>query len=164
MSYKLNKPYTDAQRADFIVQYNHQGGLKIEETEEALFALLENEIMGVDEDGKSVPVINENYEEELVQAREEGFEQNFFNTSLGWIRRKVNMQDGTTKDFLSDLLLQIKLGVDLGQDIKIITYSTPDFSQEITDEYMISLQSYKSATAEFIQECLSQLVADFYGG
>lgn len=164
MSYRLNKPYTDAQRADFIVEYNHQSGLRIEETEDALFALLDNEIMGVDENGKSVPVVNENYEEELAESRQENFEQNFFSTSLGWIRRKVNMKDGTIKDFLSDLLLQIKVGVDSGQDIKIITYATPDFTQEITDEYMISLQSYKSATTEFIQECLSQLVNDFYGG
>lgn len=44
MSYKLEKPYSDEQRADFIVDYNHQQGLKIEETEGALFALEANEI------------------------------------------------------------------------------------------------------------------------
>lgn len=39
MSYKLNKPYTDKQRADFIVLHNHQNGRKIEETSIALYAL-----------------------------------------------------------------------------------------------------------------------------
>ena len=34
----LNKPYTDKQRADFIVQYNHQLGYEIKETETALQA------------------------------------------------------------------------------------------------------------------------------
>lgn len=39
MSYKLQKPYTEKQRLDFIVKYNHRQGLNVEETEEALFAL-----------------------------------------------------------------------------------------------------------------------------
>lgn len=45
MSYKLEKPYTNEQKIKFIVDYNHKTGLKIEETENALFALEENEIM-----------------------------------------------------------------------------------------------------------------------
>ena len=45
MSYKLEKPYTDELKMRFIVDYNHKLGLKIEETENALFALEENEIM-----------------------------------------------------------------------------------------------------------------------
>lgn len=35
----LNKPYTDKQRADFIVEYNHNKGYEIQETEEALLAI-----------------------------------------------------------------------------------------------------------------------------
>ena len=35
---QLNKPYTENQRTDFIVQYNHGMGYKIEETETALEA------------------------------------------------------------------------------------------------------------------------------
>lgn len=35
---KLDKPYTEAQRMDFIVEYNHQQGYEIRETEEALEA------------------------------------------------------------------------------------------------------------------------------
>lgn len=48
MSYKLEKPYTEIQRADFIVEYNHNQNLKIEETNTVIYALeayekLENE-------------------------------------------------------------------------------------------------------------------------
>ena len=39
MSYKLDKPFTDKQRADFIVEYNHKQGLNIQEIETALYAL-----------------------------------------------------------------------------------------------------------------------------
>ena len=158
MSYKLDKPCSDKDRADFIVQYNHKEGLLIEETENAIFALLKDEIM---ENGK--PIVNLNYENELMEKRKKLFEQEFFNTSLGWIRRKVNMKDGSKKDFLSDLLLQIKAGLELGQVVEIITYSQPDFSQEISEEYMISLQARKNATLEFIGECLNRTVMDFGG-
>ncbi len=158
MSYKLNKPCNDKERADFIVKYNHKQGLKIEETENAIYALLENEIMQNNE-----PIININYENELIESRKALFENEFFNTSLGWIRRKVNMKDGSKKDFLSDLLLQIKAGLELGQVVEIITYSQPDFSQEISEEYMISLQERKNATLEFIGECLNRTVMDFGG-
>lgn len=36
---KQIKPFTDIQRADFIVEYNHQQGLNIQETDTALYAL-----------------------------------------------------------------------------------------------------------------------------
>lgn len=45
MSYKLDKPYTDEQYADFVVEHNHNNGRNIEETETALFALEANEIL-----------------------------------------------------------------------------------------------------------------------
>ena len=35
----LNKPYTDKQRADFIVENNHNLGYEIQETEDALLAI-----------------------------------------------------------------------------------------------------------------------------
>ena len=35
----LNKPYTDKQRADFIVENNHKLGYEIQETEDALLAI-----------------------------------------------------------------------------------------------------------------------------
>ena len=45
MSYKLEQPYTDFERADFIVEYNHKRGMLIEKTEDGtLYALEKNEI------------------------------------------------------------------------------------------------------------------------
>lgn len=64
MSYKLEHPYTEEQRANFIVEYNHNRSLTIEETEQALFALEKDEIM---QEGE--PIKNPNYEEE--QAKKE---------------------------------------------------------------------------------------------
>lgn len=159
MSFKLEQPYTDKQRADFIVEYNHRLGLKIEASDGDLYALEPDEIL---QEGNVIK--NPDYEVELAQTREELFKSKFFQTSLGWIRRKVSMKDGSTKDFLSDLLMQIKIGIDAGQEIPIVTYNTPLFTQELTEEYLVSLQANKAATPEFIQECLAQLVNDFYGG
>jgi len=64
MSYKLEKPYTEEQRLNFIVEYNHNQGLTIEQTETALYALEANEII---QDGKVV--INPNYSVELAQKK-----------------------------------------------------------------------------------------------
>lgn len=86
MSYELKKPVTDRQKADFIVEYNYNQGLRIEDTEMYLFALEPNEMMGEKEIEIEVidpetgethtetitipyPVINPDYEQE--QARKE---------------------------------------------------------------------------------------------
>ena len=159
MAYKLEKPYTDFERADFIVEYNHKRGMLIEKTEDGtLYALEKNEIMV-----NGVAEINPNYEEELSAQRENLFNREFFQTSLGWIRRQVNMKDGSKKDFLSDLLLQIKAGLELGQSVEIITYKQPDFSEDINEAYMQTLQEKKTATLEFVKECLMRTVSDFNG-
>ena len=107
--------------------------------------------------------IVDDVENVLAQKRKKEFEAAFFKTSLGWIRRKVTMKDGSIKDFLADLLLPIKAGMEMGQNVEIITYSTPDFTIEPDNEYMESLQENKNATPEFIQECLFQTVKDFRG-
>lgn len=52
MSYKLDKPYTDDERADFIVLHNHTNGLLIEETDDAIYALEPDEKL---ENGEVVP-------------------------------------------------------------------------------------------------------------
>ena len=102
-----------------------------------------------------------NLEEKLAQKRKTKFEKEFFNTSLGWIRRKVTMADGSEKEFLADLLLPIKAGLDFGREIQIITYRTPDFNVDMTKEYMQTLQERKTATPEFVEECLIRTVMDF---
>lgn len=93
------------------------------------------------------------------KKNQEQFEREFFRTSLGYIRRKVTMANGDIKDFLSDLLPTIALGVSSGQVVKIICYSVPDFTKEIDDwtEY----QHTEVATAEFIQDCFLRLSIDF---
>ncbi len=56
MSYKLEKPFTEKQKTDFIVEYNHNKNLKIEETDLCLYALEDNEILK-----NSIPIANPEY-------------------------------------------------------------------------------------------------------
>ena len=101
----------------------------------------------------------EEAEERERQERQVKFETEFFNTSLGWIRRKVTMKDGSTKDFLSDLLPSIMEGLRLGIAPNIITYREPDFTQEVTDWTVYQVK--KEATQQFVQDCLLQISEDF---
>lgn len=126
-------------------------------TKEQADKIAEDNLYYVILDGELVE--NPNYEEEQAKEREEQFNKNFFNTSLGYVRRKVTMATGETKDFLSDLLPTISMGVQMGQPVTIITYNKPDFTQEITDWTV--LQNEKTVTAEFVQECFTQLRNDF---
>lgn len=156
MSYKLQKPFTEEQKIRFIVEYNHKLGLRIVDTNTALYALEINEIM---ENG--VPVINTEYENEIIESKKQQFYNDFFATSLGYIRRKVTMKTGETKDFLSDLLPVIYLGATSGQPVNIITYKEPDFTQEYVN--WEELQEHKVVTPEFLQECFAKLSTDFTG-
>lgn len=76
MSYELKQPYTEEERANFIVEYNHNQGLLIEETDKALYALEPNEIMFNGE-----PTINPNYEEEQKQKEKERIQELFMTRS-----------------------------------------------------------------------------------
>lgn len=49
MSYKLEKPLSIQERADFIVEYNHNKGLRIDETDLAIYALEAWELLEGDE-------------------------------------------------------------------------------------------------------------------
>lgn len=69
------------------------------------------------------------------------------------------MKDGSTKDFLSDLLPSIMEGVRLKIAPNIITYREPDFTQEVTDWTVYQVK--KEATQQFIQDCLLQISEDF---
>lgn len=64
MSYTLLKPYTDKDRIDFIVKYNHNMGLPIEETDTALYALEEDEIMEND-----TPILDPEYESKQLELK-----------------------------------------------------------------------------------------------
>lgn len=98
-------------------------------------------------------VENPNYAEKQAQARELAFNEEFFNTSLGYIRRKVTMKDGSTKDFLTDILPLLQT------DVPIISYDKPDF----TTGEMPKQNTDKLVTEEFINECKQQVLKDFYG-
>lgn len=91
-------------------------------------------------------IINPNYEKEQEEKRQEQFAKDFFNTSLGYVSRKVHMKDGAIKDFLSDILPLLQVGV------PIITYNI-DGSQNVGVE----------VTEQFINECKQQVLIDFYG-
>lgn len=99
------------------------------------------------------------YEAIKAQERETEFNKSFFNTSLGYVRRSVTMADGTKKDFLSDLLPVISMGVQGGQVVHILTYDKPPFSEDVTD--WTKYQHQVTVTAQFIQECFMQLSNDF---
>ena len=90
------------------------------------------------------------------------FHKEFFNTSLGYIRRSVSMADGSHKDFLSDLLPTIAMAVNMNTSVSIITYSEPDFTEPIED--WTQYQHIETVTTQFIQECFVQLQNDFSGG
>lgn len=136
----LNKPYTDEERVNFIVEFNHEQNYEIKETETAL------EAWGYTE-------------EEIQEEREKEFNKAFFLTSLGYVRRAVTMADGSKKDFLSDLLPVISMGVQAGTPVNILTYDKPPFDKDIEDwtEY----QHQVVVTPRFIQECFMQLSNDF---
>jgi len=101
--------------------------------------------------------------------QQEYWNSNFFKTSIGWIRRKPTMKDGTVKDFLNDCLPIIKMGLtEAGlPEGAVIRYTTPDFSQELTTSYIETLQDNSAITYEqgtqFISECITQFLADFTG-
>lgn len=195
MSYRLQKPITEKQRADFIVEYNHNQGLRLEDGSDTyevddltfkgdfIFALEPNEMMADEEVEIDVPdeveedeeqtyhkeavtvhrtVINPHYEEEQAEKREAEFNKAFFLTSLGYVRRSVTMSDGSKKNFLSDLLPVISMGVQAGTTVNILAYDKPPFDEDVTDwtEY----QHQVVVTPQFIQECFMQLSNDFSGG
>lgn len=63
--YKIEKPLSIQERADFIVEYNHNKGLRIEETNKALYALEAWELLEGDE------VVDNTEAYEAEQARKE---------------------------------------------------------------------------------------------
>ncbi len=98
-------------------------------------------------DGVFVDITDtEEYKARKEQEKEEKFKKEFFNTSLGYVRRNVNMITGEVKSFLFDILPVLQAGA------KIITYKND--GTQITDAVV---------TEEFIQECKNQIIKDFYG-
>lgn len=99
MSYELKKPYTDAQRIDFIVQYNHNLGLRIEETEVALYALEAWETIQ-----EGIVIDNtEEYNKELEQKEKERI--GHLSLTRGDVFRGLLQAKGITKSQIKEMIL-----------------------------------------------------------
>jgi hypothetical protein len=79
------------------------------------------------------------------EQKQEILAEQFFNTSLGYVRRKVTMKDGTIRDFLSDVLPLLQTGV------PVLTYTANLEQNRVL------------VTEQFINECKQQMLQDFYG-
>ena len=148
MAYILKQPFSEIERADFIVNHNHNRGLNIIETTDAIYALLPNEEFN----GSEVVITNH----QPYDMRKKWFKKNFFETSIGWIKRKAKINDGIEKDFFFDILPLIKLSFDLGIETTIVCYQTPNFSNEICNKYLKTLEKREVVTIDFIKECLEK--------
>ena len=99
MSYELKKPYTDTQRIDFIVEYNHNLGLRIEETEVALYALEAWEIIQ-----EGIVVDNtEEYNKELEYKEKERI--GHLSLTRGDVFRGLLLAKGITKSQIKEMIL-----------------------------------------------------------
>lgn len=99
MSYKLDKPYTEKQKIDFIVQYNHNEGLNIQETENALYALEAWEKLEGDE------VIDNSEEYRQEQAKKEAERIAMLNMTGADVERAIYKVKGIDFD---DILAMVK--------------------------------------------------------
>ena len=98
MSYKLEKPYTENERQDFIVKYNHNKGLVLEETETALYALEAWEKLV---DGE---VIDNTEEYEAEQAQKEKERIAHLSLTRGDVFRGLLQARGVTRLMLRGMI------------------------------------------------------------
>ena len=98
MSYKLTKPYTEKQRADFIVLHNHQNGRRIEESASALYALEAWEVL----EGDTVIDNTEQYEQEQQEA--ERMRLDLLNLTKADVLLALYQDKGLTPDDIKAML------------------------------------------------------------
>ncbi len=138
----------------------NKSGIKSYSVEQQVYYdFISNEDKYIVENNKIV--VNPEYNVKRIEERKVEFTIQFFKTSLGYIRRKVTMANGEIKDFLTDLLPSISLGISLNQPVSIICYNEPDFGKDVED--WSQYQEVKNATPQFVQECFMQLNKDFIG-
>ena len=97
MSYKLEKPYTETEYADFVVLHSHTNGRLIEETDTAIYALEPNEIMQ-----EGLPVVNPDYEQE--QAEKEALRKAQLNLTAADVERAIYKAKGIDFDDVITLI------------------------------------------------------------
>lgn len=135
----------------------------IEVTEEVYNDYIQHRDKYIYSDGAII--VNPNYEQQQAELRRAQFYGDFFSTSLGYIRRKPILANGTEDDFLNNDLPLLAIGLMTGANpVLPIAYQLPDFTHELTQEYMESLQiKNQPITQQFIQECSAVKMKDFTG-
>ena len=139
-----------------VTKYNDETGTTDEVTitlKEAVPILIEEEIENLATGKKEAILVHKCHTELKTEIVEElqitndntRLDRDFFPTSLGYVKRKVTMQNGAQKDFLSDILPLLQVGV------QILTYG------------ITGVQSKVTVTEEFLTECKQQMFKDFYG-
>lgn len=152
MSYKLEQPYTEEERANFIVEYNHNQGLLIEETDEALYALEPNEIMV---DGE--PTINPNYEAEQAQIKRKELVQTIYEIKAKKAYGGVIINDllvfETNQISITSTVASLALMSDTStSNWKFYTIDGQPYSQEITKAELFGIASFGQA---MINDCFA---------
>ena len=110
MSYKLEQPYTEVQRANFIVEYNHNQGLNIDKDENGnLFALEAFEKLVNGE------VVDNTAEYEAEKAKAERERINMLSLTAADVERAIYKAKGI--DF-EDILETVKENPDI--DVKAL--------------------------------------------
>ena len=136
----LNKPYTEEEKANFIVEYNYNLGYEIKETDTAL------EAWGYTE-------------EEQAQQRQADFESKFFNIpGFGWFR-KVPKGYTSAVECLNLAFNNVSLLGKLPAETMIF-YTQPDFTEpeECTEEWLVA---HQIKNAEMTVEQFGQFYAGF---
>lgn len=133
----LEKPYTENQRMDFIVEYNHNQGCEIETVE-----------VETSEDEEAPQPTFQAFkmvatEDELINARKQTFYTQFIVTSLGNYRLEPKGYANAQQAMDVTNTMATALG-GLTEQLTnlVIFYETPDFTkeEECTEEWLVAHQ------------------------
>lgn len=136
MSYKLNRPYTETQKFNFVVA--HQGK-NFQETSTAYYALEPWEKLVDDE----VIDNTEEYQEQQAQERRKQFADNFIITSWGAFR-KTPQGYSSAVEAVNTIFNMVNIAQGLTESLAplLIFYEVPDFTdpEQCTEEWLIANQ------------------------
>lgn len=172
MSYKLEKPYTKKQRLDFIVEYSHNQGLAIEETETALYALEPWEKLV---DGEIIDNIEEYKVEQAQKERErldalfmkrgDVFEALILAKGLGKPQIRKMIEEADLDDITKALYLnRFDEAIDFyrGYPIFNLLGEKLDITSKMLDEFF-ETKDYKKLIAPAIEEESEESLDDCTG-
>lgn len=133
MSYTLLKPFSQIEKNEFLIKYNQELGLNIEETETALYALEANEIIV---DGE--PVLDPDYEQKQAEARKEEFLKQFFKVDGYGYFRKQPKGYGSAVESLNTAFNIVSVLGNLPANT-LTFYAEPDFTiaEQCTEEWLV---------------------------